>query len=758
MVSRVGTDSPAVRIIRKRTRPGGMETSEASHMQQDAHSPGPDAARIRRHGRPLLLLAVLLPLVLFGGFAWFDYDVELNRARDHAVAITDALAEHTQAVVETADLALDRILDHVQGQEWASFGPARTTHDFLAALTRQLPQLESAFLVTPAGIKIASSRGFPLPGVSEVHHAYFTHALTAHRRPYISAPFQQQTAGIYAFTITRPRLREGRFDGLAGVTISPGYFASFFDTMLENPSMSAVALVRDDGQLLLRYPAARNGGPIRLGPATPLMQAIAAGTPSGVVGGPSSIDGHERLVAFKRLHGWPLIATYSMDRTLYLRHWYFHLAFFAAFAVLLGLALALLERLTLRRAEREHAALVLLFQETSRRQQAEAALQQAQKLEALGRLTGGIAHDFNNLLAAIMGCQELLQKYVSGARAERLLATAQQAAKRGAQLTAQMLAFARRKDIAVQPVDVNAVIRGMDHLLHQAIGSNVAIRYALDDTLGLAVADSGQLEMALLNLAVNARDAMPKGGELRFATTRSKVVAGAGEVPGLATGDYVRISVTDTGQGMTEEVRARAFEPFFTTKEPSKGTGLGLSMAFGFASLVGGTVTLQSAPGRGTSISLYLPAAAAEPETASLPQQDALPAAHPGATAARVLLVDDDADVRSTTQVMLEGLAEDVVAVDSGKAALEVLRADRRFDLLIIDFAMPGMNGSQLASEIRRTWPDAPLLFVTGYVENDALKPWRELGVPSLNKPFSRADLAAALAGAVGRPRESLRA
>jgi CheY-like chemotaxis protein len=267
------------------------------------------------------------------------------------------------------------------------------------------------------------------------------------------------------------------------------------------------------------------------------------------------------------------------------------------------------------------------------------------------------------------------------------------------------------------------------------------------------MADPVQLEIALLNLAMNARDAMPRGGELTIATECVTVNAGAPRGPALPPGDYLRVSAIDTGEGMSEEVRARALEPFFTTKGMGKGTGLGLSMVFGFASLMGGTVTLDSAPGAGTTVSLYLPRAivAAPPgeddaATAAIAPVDAAPMG-----AARILLIDDDETVRTTTRGMLEDMGLAVMEAGSGADALALLATDRSFDLLVIDFAMPDMNGNQCATQIRALWPDAPLLFVTGYVENDGLRHWVELGVPTLRKPFTLQELSAALSSSIGR-------
>jgi CheY-like chemotaxis protein len=276
------------------------------------------------------------------------------------------------------------------------------------------------------------------------------------------------------------------------------------------------------------------------------------------------------------------------------------------------------------------------------------------------------------------------------------------------------------------------------------------LHYDLAEGLWPVVADQVQLELALLNLAVNARDAMPNGGDL---VIRSSIEAIAGKnraVPGLETGDYVCVQVADTGVGMSEEVRAHAHEPFYTTKGPGSGTGLGLSMIYGFVSELGGALAIDSAIGAGTTVSVFLRKADEAP-AAKTPSSDAgvLPA-----RTGRILLVDDDADVRLAIRAMLEDLGHEVVDVAGGAVALEVLGCDQGFDLLVIDFAMPLMNGSQLAAEVTKLWPGAPILFVTGYVENDALRPWSDRGYGTVRKPFSAHDLAVAAERAM-RQREA---
>jgi CheY-like chemotaxis protein len=275
----------------------------------------------------------------------------------------------------------------------------------------------------------------------------------------------------------------------------------------------------------------------------------------------------------------------------------------------------------------------------------------------------------------------------------------------------------------------------MDDMLRRSIGPLIRVHYQLAEQCWPVLVDRVQLEVALLNLAVNARDAMPLGGDLILST---QTISNA-EAVGLTPGDYVLIAMTDSGSGMTDEVRSRAFEPFYTTKEQGKGTGLGLSMVYGYATQIGGTVTLDSSIGQGTTVRLFLPRAvlpASSPMDQSEQPDRQLPTG-----AVRVLLVDDDDSVRLSAQAIIEDLGHTVITAESGPRALQILAEYRLFDVLLLDFAMPIMTGAQLASEITRIWPNAPIAFMTGYVETDVLRPWLHRGVRTVRKPFSSADL-----------------
>jgi PAS domain S-box-containing protein len=367
-------------------------------------------------------------------------------------------------------------------------------------------------------------------------------------------------------------------------------------------------------------------------------------------------------------------------------------------------------------------------------------LAQSQKMEAIGHLTGGIAHDFNNLLMAVLGSLELMRKRLpDDPKLTGLLDNAMLGAQRGAILTKRMLAFARRQELDLKPVDVPDLVRGMTELLQRSIGPSIKIQTHFPLVLKPARADANQLEMALLNLAVNARDAMPDGGQIVVAA-REETVA-AGHSSGLKPGAYVCLSVSDTGEGMDRTTLSRAMEPFFTTKGVGKGTGLGLPMVRGLAEQSGGHFDLQSRLGKGTTAELWLPVADAKTQSVERTTTTDQAAEKAGPSLV-ILAVDDDNLVLTNTVAMLEDLGHTVVPASSGREALEILRREPAIDAVITDQVMPQMTGQQLAETIKSEWPDLTVVLATGFAET----PPSGVALPRIAKPFTQAELVALMA------------
>jgi PAS domain S-box-containing protein len=374
------------------------------------------------------------------------------------------------------------------------------------------------------------------------------------------------------------------------------------------------------------------------------------------------------------------------------------------------------------------------FHDVTAKLKAEEALRQSQRMEGIGQLTGGVAHDFNNVLTAVLGSLSLALRGVTDKRAREQIENAMQAAERGAKLTSQLQAFSRRQRLEPQAVDLNGMIERLGGLFSVTLGGMVRVERDLADNLPAAVADPAQLELALLNLALNARDAMPKGGVLCLSTAEVNLGPPRGPIEPEA-GRYVALTIADSGPGMTPDVAERAFEPFFTTKPPGRGSGLGLSQVLGLAKQLGGGVRLETQDGKGAAVTIYLPVsvAAAVAEKPAEPP----PRAPDGAT---VLVVDDDPDVRRFVVDLLADSGYAVSAADDGPSGLRALNEQGPFDLLLLDFAMPGMTGSEVARSARALEPHQPILMMTGYLEHEAVL--SELGAqPMLQKPFDPSDL-----------------
>ena len=404
-----------------------------------------------------------------------------------------------------------------------------------------------------------------------------------------------------------------------------------------------------------------------------------------------------------------------------------------------------LQRLNETLERRVTDALAERMKEQQRLRITEEALRQSQKMEAVGQLTGGIAHDFNNLLTGIMGSLELLHTRMNQGRlrdADRYILAAQAASRRAASLIHRLLAFSRRQTLDPKPTDVNRLVVGMEELIRRTVGPQISLDVVTAGGLWSTLIDAPQLENALLNLCINARDAMPDGGRITIETANKWLDDRAASERDLPPGQYLSVCVTDTGAGMTPDVIAQAFDPFFTTKPMGQGTGLGLSMVYGFVRQSGGQVHIYSEVGHGTTMCLYLPRHYASEDdrlAAASPAEEA-----PGAAGETVMVVDDEPTIRMLLADVLNGQGYTTVEAEEGATALRILQSDARIDLLITDVGLPGgMNGRQLADAARVTRPDLKVLFITGYAENAIIgNAQLAPGMQLLTKPFVMEELA----------------
>ncbi len=669
-------------------------------------------------------------------------------------------AEQTGRAVETVDFILRNAIETFQTARAANFP---TTTDFDAVLSRRtsgVRQLAELVITDASGHILYASHPGPnaLPEQGKAALAYHIANPTAGLR--ISPPFRG-TDDKWTALLTRGIVGpDGGVIGIGAAYLNLSYFEDFYHAVELSENGSIILHLRD-GTVLARFPHvdAAIGSSFA---NTPPFKDVLSHEIAGTLLMESPIDGSIRVTAIRALRAFPLAVMVSVEQGRLLSNWRqqaweFGIGASLATMMIVGLLLLLARRSkqvesllgetrsAKDAAEQEHQQ---AMEQMAERERAEAALRQAQRVEAVGQLTGGVAHDFNNLLTVVIGNIDLIQS--TEPRDERTrdrLAAMRAAAEKGATLTGHLLAFARRQPLLPRPVDLNAVVSGMQDLLQSALGRRVEMQTRLANDLWPAMVDPTQIELVILNLAINARDAMPTGGVVTIGTANRHYGAPSrAEDP--AEGDYVVVMLRDTGAGMTPEVQAKAFEPFFTTKGPGAGSGLGLSQVFGTARQSGGDVQIESELGKGTTVSVYLPRAKVAVERAAIAPVVASGARNGSAT---VLLVDDDEAVRATTADVLVGLGYAVHQAADGPSALELLNHAETVDVLLTDVVMPGMSGPELARHVLVVRPGLPIIFISGYAEPEGLA-GESLG-RLVRKPFRAAELQEKIEEAIDQAR-----
>ncbi|CAO3411605.1 response regulator [Azospirillum largimobile] len=682
----------------------------------------------------------------------------LDNLRDETVAeatlglrtLNASLAEQTARTIEGIALTVEGVAEQIPPEDRRSpealkrLRGDRQVYEILKAKASGLPQMEALSLIAADGRLLNFTRQFPAPALDLSQRDYFRALKDADPgRVYVSRPARSLATGEWTLYIAR-RINgpDGGLSGLVVGAIRLSYFERFYRSLHVTPG-SGFSLWWRDGMLLARFPAV----PDKVGTVatTPEVAERIAREETGTHASPLSVDGKDRILSFQILRNYPLVVGVSRTRAEILARWQSQAAVIAAAGLVSAVALALMLWAMARQFlayETANRALGERRQAVEARDEAEEHVRQLQKMEALGQLTGGVAHDFNNLLQAVRSGLHLLEAggEIRGAETRRALQVATQAVDRGATLTQHLLAFARRQRLAPAPVDLGAQVAGMATLLERTLGGAIRIRIDRDAAVPPALVDPHQFDIALLNLAINARDAMPGGGTLTIAVTSLRVeerAAEKGVSPALAPGGYVAVTVRDSGTGMPADVLARACEPFFTTKPVGQGSGLGLSMVHGLAAQSGGGMRLESHPGLGTAVTLYLPHAPDHPAAEAPPNSDTAAEPPPQPAAVRVLLVEDDALVRMANAAVLAEAGMTVIEAAGGEEALALLEADGGIGILVTDFAMPGMTGADLTRLARHHRPGLPVLIVTGYADKAELQDLgAEPGIRILSKPI----------------------
>jgi two-component system, NtrC family, sensor kinase len=684
----------------------------------------------------LLLAAVLLvPAALFAYAAWLNYRTTFALADERIQRSLDVVAEHAAKVFQSVNVTLTGVSEMVRGMSDEQIRTAEERlHRELEEVAAELPAVDAIWLFGMNGRPLASSYVYPVPSNLDASDLdYYRAHLQRNAGTYVGDLSVPRLSHVPFFPVSRRRSNpDGSFAGVAVVAVLPLDFHRFYERLAQLKG-SNYTMVREDGAMLTRFP-----GPVvpqvRLDAASGFMRMITSNPQGGYYTTLSQVDGTERRIAVRKLDGLPVYISTGLGITDIRAEWLSQMAGHLIFGLPATVLLGLLVWLALRRTNE-------LYAEGLRRAAAEETLRQSQKMEAVGQLTGGVAHDFNNLLTIIIGNLEMARRKGVDAAVDRVLRNALMGAQKAAQLTQRLLAFSRRQPLDPKSVDATRLITGMSDLLRRSLGEHVEIETVGGGGLWRTEVDPTELEAAILNLALNARDAMANGGKLTIETSNAFLdehYAQAHE--DVAIGQYVLISVTDTGQGMPAEVVDRAFEPFFTTKEAGQGTGLGLSQVYGFVKQSGGHIKIYSELDQGTTIKMYLPRHRAPDQ----PQADLHVEAVEKGNGERILVVEDDEGVRGYISEVLQDLDYRVLTAPDAAVALHILeRQEQPVDLLLTDVVLPGMNGRQLADTVKPHHPAMRVLFMTGYSRNAIVHQGRlDPGVSLIQKPLSAASLA----------------
>ncbi len=684
--------------------------------------------------KTMLVASIVLPVALFSYAAWTTYQAAMERADEQLAASLDITAEHASKVFQSVDLtftSVNAIVGNMSDDDIRA--SEHSLHLKLRELEQAVSAIDAVFIVDKTGRPLVSSSLYPIPADIDVSHRDYFQAQSA------------QDAGTYVGEVLKPRIRQepifglsrrrpardGEFSGVVGVLVLPKTFSEFYARIAQNDTAS-FSLVRKDGTILARHPAPPGNIP-RFGPSSGFMLSVAQNPEGGIVT-TLSADGIERRISYRKLGYHNLyMSDGQYTKTIYTQ-WLQTIGSHLIFGVPATALLCILVWLTMRRTDAFYA-------EAERRELAEQALRQSQKMEAVGQLTGGVAHDFNNLLTIIIGNLGIAKRGVVEARAERALDNALTGAQRAAQLTQRLLAFSRRQPLDPRAVDANKLIHGMSDLLTRSLGETVQLETIGGAGVWNVEVDTSEMESTLLNLALNARDAMPEGGKLTIETSNAYLDEEyCRHHDGVPPGQYVLVAITDNGSGMSPETVEKAFEPFFTTKDTGKGTGLGLSQVYGFMKQSGGHVKIYSEVGEGTTIKLYFPRHDGDDATVTAPDDTTGSSQGLGET---ILIVEDDDGVRQYASEILRDLNYQILEARDSATAMRLLDADKKFDLLLTDVVLPGKNGRELATEIEKRRPGVKIIFMTGYSRNAIVHHGRlDRGTELITKPLIEGVLA----------------
>src|SRR6195256_2785037 len=683
----------------------------------------------------MMAASLALPIALFGFASAVSYISTRDTADREILRTLDVAHEHALKVFETIDRSLSEINEIIRGIPDAGIkSREETLHLRLKQFVDSLPQMKSVWIFDAHGHALVNSLVSPAPDIEFSDRDYFRAPLAQNIGTFIGEaltprpPYQ----GAAFFGVSRRRQTDdGNFAGVIQASVFPEYFQNFYARISHDPG-SFFALGLADGTVLARFPVSERD--VRIDRNGPIGQKIAANPKAGLVTVTSPADGIERRLGYHRLAEYPVYVSAGLETSAIRSRWLTTIGSYLIFGLPATALLFLILSLALRRTQR-------LYFESAKRMEAEEALKHGQRLEALGQLTGGVAHDFNNLLTVIRASVDLLRRpHLTEERRQRYIEAISDTVSRAAKLTAQLLAFARRQTLKPELFDVGENVQTLSEIIRTLTGASIEIVTRVPGGPCLIDADAGQFETALINMAVNARDAMGGEGRLTIAVRAVAEIPGPAPYPKRRDG-YVAGSIEDTRSGIPQDHLGRIFEPFFTAKEIGQGTGLGLSQVFGFTKQSGGEVTVDTLPGKGSTFTLYLPRVVGDERPLQVAPEEAPPVDGHGIS---VLVVEDNIEVGKFATDALAELGYATTLVGNATHALEELASDAgRFDVVFSDVVMPGMTGIELAQEIRRRGFDVPVVLTSGY--SHVLSEQGTLGFELLQKPYSVEQLSRAL-------------
>lgn len=697
--------------------------------------PEPDFAVRRVTLIVLLAAAIILPAVYAAAVAYSDFHARVAAATDATVRTVRIAEEHALKVFDLNETLDARVDDLVRGLDNDAIRAREADiHNRLQSIGGGYPQVASVSIFGPEGLLLANSRYYPAPHASIAARDDFTGIRGGRILEHVSKVMVWHAGSgeaVFNTGIAR-RDAKGAFAGLVSVALRRSYFESFYRELLgaERGAMT-ISLTRTDGAVLASYPPRPESAVV----AAPFAQALASGSHSGVLHMGADDDKHDgRILAYRQVGAYPVYVSCTYSEPAIWSAWYRRALLFAASIFAPSIVLWFVLALSLKRLAAEKQAWERWQAEASMRRSIESAYRQSRKMETLGNLVGTVAHDFNNLLTIVATNVQIARRR-GAVSIDRELGAIERALKSGQSLTRQLLGVARKQPLRNETIELSRWMAASRELLRTSLGAKAALVVDIGRDVWPIEVDSAELELALINVAVNARDAMPSGGQFTVRATNVRLERESGFA---LTGEFVQISLEDTGAGMPPDILAHAFEPLFTTKPKGMGTGLGLPQVFAFCDRSGGLATIDSTPGVGTSVRLYLPRADAAPAAA---QQDAQEAVDTDAAGGlHVLLVEDNDEVAAGTEALLCMMGHRVTSAFNADAALRLIadalsRADDPFDVLISDIHMPGAtNGIDLAEAVQTLDAPLPVILMTGYAQE--LERARNVNVRVLSKPF----------------------